>query len=357
MKKKASFFKSEKDFQKFSDEEFQRKFLHIITQSDKDTTYKYAFARFLLEYAEFETNTRVSFDNIAKYFLKYYWPQICTSKLFQSVNHRISTSGDRIPKIVKIIRTQLPEPYYPHTFEQISKKYPEKITQVIQDIKKEALKIVTYAFQRISLEENMTPMFFNYKIFGYKPNNPSQEYVDLKSDIEINPHAIDFLKRYGALLKKVTIFEWAKFLEPLNYGYPQIIRSIESEFEPRNLTKERKLLEKIQNTCFYCEKSLLGNSDTEKINVEHVIPYSYLKHNKLWNLTLACNKCNCKKLGRLPNPKEKWIKKIHDRNMKYRNQIKDLDTHLIELGDQFKEKIDITYELAKNQGFVEIQMP
>ena len=43
------------NFKKYSDEKFQQIFMHIITQSAKDNTYKFAFARFLLEYVENET--------------------------------------------------------------------------------------------------------------------------------------------------------------------------------------------------------------------------------------------------------------------------------------------------------------
>jgi CRISPR/Cas system Type II protein with McrA/HNH and RuvC-like nuclease domain len=153
-----------------------------------------------------------------------------------------------------------------------------------------------------------------------------------------------------------VIFEWAKFLEPRNIGYPQIIKSIESEFEPRGLQKERKLLEKIQDRCFYCNSHLLGKSE---INVEHVIPYSYLKHNKMWNLTLACKKCNCKKLGSLPKSKSTWMNEIHKRNgnEKFRTKIPLLDKHLQELGSDYKIKMEIMYDLAINQGFSEKKMP
>ena len=70
------------NFKKYSDEKFQQIFMHIITQSSKDNTYKFAFARFLLEYVENETKKEVPLKKIAKGFLKYYWPQICNSKLF-----------------------------------------------------------------------------------------------------------------------------------------------------------------------------------------------------------------------------------------------------------------------------------
>jgi len=344
------------NFKKFSDDKFQQIFLHIISQSKRDNTYKLAFARFLLEYAESETETKVNFKKIAKYFLKYYWPQISSSKLFQSSIDSQSVDEKRKPKIVQILNSEFPEPYYPHTFEQISKKQPEKIENTIKKIEKECFSIVTFAFQRIKegdSDSDVAPMFFDYKIKGRKPSRPDQVYVDFDYGIILNPYTIDFLKRFNGLLKKAVILEWAKFLEPLNIGYPQIIKSIEFEFEPRNLQKERKLLEKIQNSCFYCDKIL----DKDEINVEHIIPYSYLKHNKMWNLTLACQPCNCKKLGSLPKPKTLWMKKIHDRNTQFREEILELDKHLKELGDEYATKMDIMYDLAINQGFTEKEMP
>ncbi len=344
------------NFEKFSDERFQQIFLHIISQSRRDNTYKFAFARFLLEYAESESETRVNFEKIAKYFLKYYWPQICNSKLFQSAIDSQSVDDKRRPKIVQILNSEFPEPYYPYTTEQISKKEPKKIKNIIKKIEKECFKVVTFAFQRIkegNADLDVTPMFFDYQIKGRKPSRPDQVYVDLDYGIILNPHAINFLKRYNGLLKKAVILEWARFLEPLNIGYPQIIKSIESEFEPRNLQKERKLLEKIQDRCFYCNESL----DKVEINVEHIIPYSYLKHNKMWNLTLACSKCNCKKLGSLPEPKNHWMDKIHLRNETFREKIPLLDQHLKELGDGFKMRMDIMYDLSINQGFIEKKMP
>ena len=107
------------NFKKYSDEKFQQIFMHIITQSSKDNTYKFAFARFLLEYVENETKKEVPLKKIAKGFLKYYWPQICNSKLFQSAKDAQSTGKKGKPLIVKILRKEFPEPYYPQTFEKI----------------------------------------------------------------------------------------------------------------------------------------------------------------------------------------------------------------------------------------------
>ena len=71
-------------FPETADEDFEQIFIHVIDLSAKDNTYKFAFARFLLEYSKKETETHVEFSTIAEYFLKYYWPQICKYKLRQN---------------------------------------------------------------------------------------------------------------------------------------------------------------------------------------------------------------------------------------------------------------------------------
>lgn len=346
-------------FKKFSDEEFQQIFMHIIGHSARDVTYKFALARFLLEYSETETETKVSFKQIARYFLKYYWPQICNSKLKQGARDEQSVDIKNKTKIVQIINQDFPEPYYPQTFDKISILQPENVENCIAKIENECFKVVTFAFQRIkegNESKDVAPMFFEYKVTGFKKSRPDQLYVDQNYGIVINPHALDFFKRFNVLLKKSVIFEWAKYLEPYNSGYPEIIRSIESEYELRNLSTERKWLQTIQKNCFYCDQPLEKFENSE-IHVEHIIPYSYLKHNKMWNLTLACKNCNCKKLGALPKPKQVWMEKIFERNKKFRKKILKLDQHLSELGDSFENKMNISYDLAKNQGFIEKQMP
>ena len=311
----------------------------------------------MVEYVENkdEVKIEVSFKEIAKCFLKYYWPQICNSKLFQGAKDAQNQGGKGQSQIVKILNEEFCKPYYHQTFEEISKIEPEKKEKTIANIEKKCMNFVTYAFQKTkSGNQNLdeAPMFFAYKITGKKNERPDQLYVDLDYGIILNPSAIDFLKRYNKLLKNTVILEWAKFLEPHNIGYPKIIHSIESEYGSRGLSKERKLLDKIENKCFYCNEHSL-----DKLEVEHVIPYSYLKHNKMWNLTLACKKCNCKKLGSLPKPKTKWMKEIHARNKKFRTEIDLLDNHLKELGDNPEKKMDIMYDLAMSQGFIEKEMP
>ena len=66
----------------------------------------------------------------------------------------------------------------------------------------------------------------------------------------------------------------------------------------QDLSIYRKILaeEFESNNCFYCGKKL-----QKGVHVDHVIPWSYMKEDYLWNFVLACPACNIKKKDKLPN--------------------------------------------------------
>jgi 5-methylcytosine-specific restriction endonuclease McrA len=161
-----------------------------------------------------------------------------------------------------------------------------------------------------------------------------------------------FFKRRNVSLNKAVTLEWARLLEEINVGVPKLIAKIEDEIPSRDLTTERDALEPFEKNCFYCETLL----ETAEINVEHVIPFSYIRENEMWNLTLACKQCNCKKLGSLPSPKEKWLGKLFERNKNYRNEISMLGKSLKRLGDNHESIIGIRYDNAEDLGFLPISM-
>ena len=76
-----------------------------------------------------------------------------------------------------------------------------------------------------------------------------------------------------------------------------------------NLSVYREILKKEfeENTCFYC-----GSKLTKAIHVDHFIPWSYVKDDKMWNFVLSCSRCNEKKNNKIPA--EKFLLKIEKRN-------------------------------------------
>jgi len=348
------------DFPEPTDEEFERTFMHILTQGKKDNTYKFAFARFLLEYSQHQSKTHVDFSTIAEYYLKYYWPQICNSKLRQSAKDHIKK-----PEIIKIIENEFDKPYYHQTFKKILEDEPEKIVKCKKNIEKKCFKDVTYAFQNVKIGDetvDKAPIFFEWKKRGSKKRYDREKdtpLIDRDYGINLNPYAISFFKRYNVSLNKAVTLEWARFLEEVNVGVPKLIAKIEDKIPSRNLTPKRKLLKQVEENCFYCETPL----ESIENDIEHVIPFAYVRENEMWNLTRACKQCNCKKLGSLPSPKEKWLGILFVRNKKYRNKISsdgkklELDESLKKLGNNHESIIRILYDNAIQQGFLPRIMP
>lgn len=333
-----------RDFDIISDDEFERIFLNIISHSSKDNTYKFAWARFLLEYSRNHTNTHVAFPVIAGYFLEYYWTQICKLKM------KHAPQVKKKPEIVKIIEKEFPEKYYPHTFKEMRQKEPEKIQRCVDRITKDCFHNVTWRFQKIRVEKaTETKLFFDYKID--RVINPNKKYVDLDYGINLNPAAIKFFKRYNAVLLKAVILEWAKFLEKLNTGLPKIIVKTEGKNLKRgSLARFRQVLDPFFKECFYCKRQLSGGRET---HVEHVIPFDYIAEDDIWNLTLVCQKCNLQKLGSLPP--RKYINKLIKRNRTYQTRIPILEKSLGRLDQDFERIVNNHYNNAKSHGYMTLK--
>ena len=141
-----------------AEEDYLRNFNAIITKGRKDNTYKFALARFLIDYSEsldeqsirnkVDSNTDevIEYSLIAKAFLRYYWHQICKYKIKQNFN------SEKLPLIVQIIQGN-----------------------------KAASRPLFYEYDRIA--------------------------------IHVKPGALLFFKQNYSLLFKAVILEWAKFLE------------------------------------------------------------------------------------------------------------------------------------------------
>lgn len=75
------------EFKEYGYEDFLDLFMGIMRAS-KNNTYKFALARFLLEYSSKNTGISVRYEKIAEYFLRYYWDQECRSKLRQGPSNQ-----------------------------------------------------------------------------------------------------------------------------------------------------------------------------------------------------------------------------------------------------------------------------
>ncbi len=52
----------------------------------------------------------------------------------------------------------------------------------------------------------------------------------------------------------------------------------------------QKNIQEFENKCFYCGKPVIKKT----VEVDHFIPWSFMKDDQIWNFVLACPECNNK---------------------------------------------------------------
>ena len=279
-------------------------FIQIIAKDAKSNTYKFALAKFLLDYSRNKKNiedSQISYKEIATKFLEYYWFQECKYKFKQDFNK------EKMPIVIKLIQKYCGTEYIPQTYDKYFSTRKNIQNQLIQEIENKCFKDVIPRFQ--PYKKNIFYEHFHTLV-------PSKRKFDLPEQnqryILLNANTISFFKDEYEVLSKILILEWAKFLEKTNFT-PRLISKIELMKDPKrnSLNKFKNVLLDMGNRCFYCNKSL----EKTQIHIDHFIPWSYIYEDEIWNLVQACSSCNLIKSDSLPP--QKCIDKIIDRNTKY----------------------------------------
>jgi len=173
---------------------------------------------------------------------------------------------------------------------------------------------------------------------------------DLKEKgLTLNYCVYDFLLKYKAGIERLNYYSWAKFLEQINDDRVllRVIDKLELATPRRDdLTIYREILrcEFEENTCFYCGKKL-----QRKIHVDHFIPWSFVKDDKMWNFVLSCPNCNERKNNRVPH--KDYVILIENRNKKMRlSENLVVQTDFAEYSDGLVERM---WHYAKLSGLKE----
>ena len=120
--------------------------------------------------------------------------------------------------------------------------------------------------------------------------------------IMVEDETFVFMQSSGHALETIANHWWARYLERVNMLAPLIIEKIELNGAERgSLAKYAKVLRSTDRAhCFYCERPV-GNGETP--HVDHVIPWSFLLSDPIWDLVLSCVSCNLAKSDVLPDPR------------------------------------------------------
>ena len=88
--------------------------------------------------------------------------------------------------------------------------------------------------------------------------------------------------------------------------------------------------------------------DIKKYDVDHFIPWSFIKDDQIWNFVLACPECNNKKRDKLA--KVFYLNKISERNEVL------IEKNTRDATDSAR-RIKMIYDWARNNGYVNTWEP
>ena len=235
---------------------------------------------------EDDSEELISFDRISFKMFKYYWNQTIFFDLQQGSN------PNKPPTFVSYVKSKIEE--YQSQYGLQPKEFERIEDKVKVDIK---------YLNRI-LTENVSHRFLEV-------GGKEYELYELdKKDRTIrvkNPH---ILKEYSDILFEVINYRWVQILETYDSS-PRISKKIKitdrGGIRRKPLGKFKKYLQLTDERCFISGEEFEGDESTD-----HLIPWSFMFSDDLWNLVLVKQGYNSSKSNRIVDESE--IIKLEERN-------------------------------------------
>ncbi|WP_408069374.1 HNH endonuclease [Butyrivibrio sp. JL13D10] len=309
-----------------SDDEMWSAFAYLFSsKSVNDTSYKFGFLKSILDNL-YNTDSKLilTFDQLFAKFAEIYWNLVLKHHIKQKKPGKLNRRSELESALL----------------------YGKEKYDILEDIPFE------------SLSEDMRIDICHKVKMKCKENVVGALYADLgglfysfskKGEwIRINPRMYEFVCKHKVAIEKLNYYEWAKFLERVNEdsAVDHLLSKIdESTLRTRSsLAYYRDILfQEFENKCFYCGKPVTKHS----VEVDHFIPWSFIKDDQIWNFVLACPECNNKKRDKLAQVD--FLTKISERN-----------EIMIERDQSNKEsarRIKMIYTWAQKNGYNEIWTP
>jgi len=213
---------------------------------------------------------------------------------------------------------------------------------------------------------DLTHSYFETRLPLYKIN------ADKKS-ILVNKKWCEFIKANAGIINSYQKMEWISYLQKNNPNIPAIIYKTEPPIQRRSLSKVQKywdqfILENTDEKCIYTGKQLI----TLEPSIDHFLPWSFVCHDRLWNLIPVNASTNSSKSNTLPSldyylqpfiEQQSRALSFHADNIKgwekyveyfiqdlgFKNQRELLDQQIF--ADRLGHTIENQYSMAKQLGF------
>ncbi len=236
-------------------------------------TYKPALLKALSRIAKRSDNLSIPLEDIGEEFAKMYWNQVVVYHLRQA------SSVSKESEVIRLI-SQTSRDYGMRNFSDL----PETGKNRIRARMARVLTINVLAAFHASKPADMPQLFI---------------WKRGEAGITLSPESHGFLRANCGVLELIANYHWASFLEACNRLAPKVIQKVARDGARRSSLAPylRILTEDTARGCFYCGKHFEGGGDSV---VDHVIPWSFLLEDPIWDLVLSCAICNSAKSDWLP---------------------------------------------------------
>jgi 5-methylcytosine-specific restriction endonuclease McrA len=269
-------------------------------------SYKYALLRALAAFGKGQggENT-IPFTWLAEQFLAYYWP-------FVTLRIRQATDQARDPVIMRFIRDVV-SPIASSTHgarEKFRNKNPRQYQELLDRCCRSG-----------GCFDEVVPRL--HKIPRRQVDVPLYDFDMQKRELQLRSGVRQFLKEYSEVVELLSIGAWVHFTEKYT-TQPRLYEKIAGIKPERHALRYKALLHSYSGgLCFYCK-----TESSNRLDVEHVIPWSFVFEDRIWNLVLACQSCNSSRSDQIPI--DSYIEKLNERN-------RDLLTWVSEKGASTKD--------------------
>lgn len=278
---------------KISEDEIWSLFNFVFSDACRKTnTYKFGLTKSICDQVydlhEEDRGYFISYERLFEKFAENYWNLVNKYNLKQ-MSYNGKSEYSKIELILKeaVVSYEVPEQVL---FSSLNDTVRKNITKTVTS---ECKKCVVGALYND----------FEGKLYAF----------NLKGEgIYLSRTAYSFISKYKMEIEKLNYYAWARFLEKINDD-DALVRVLEkldlATPQRKDLSLYRDILfrEFNENRCFYCGKNL-----TNKIHVDHFIPWTFVKNDNLWNFVLSCPACNIKKSGNLVGTD--YVLRIEKRN-------------------------------------------
>jgi len=275
---------------------------YIISNCEMDNTYKMSWIRSIVEICDTNPNPKqlVHFDEVSPLIFKYYWNQSIFFDLEQGPNLR------KRPKIHQLVKEcideyQIDYGFKPELFYRVEDRVVIPVTKISNVLKQD----VSHRFLKVGGHEYNT-----YKL------NSKNKTIEIKCP--------EIVKEFSDILYELINYRWTQKLEDLNTS-PKISQKVRGtdrgKISRKSLTPFKRFLdvENPRRKCFISGENINEND----LSIDHVIPWSYMYSDDLWNLVYVKKGLNSGKSNRIPNEEE--IIRLEKRNKKLLNHLEKTD--------------------------------